>query len=180
MIAECGKALIERLQEELIPHYVLGKELIALRVPQLQSQDYVIGTFLYHIEEDRNVNFQQFVDISDTKRQYPGKAIALYYVLFVNEEATFGGFHKEQEDRLLEKMIQIFHDHQTLMIEQQECNVNFDHLDLDSRIRLWQSFSKPLQPAIYVKVHPIMIASLKEEDVHRVKSRHIQVERSKE
>lgn len=179
MIAECGKALTKRLQEELIPHYVLSKELIALRVPKLESQDFVVGIFLYHMEEDRNVDFQQYVHISDTLRQHPGKAIALYYVVFVNEEATFGGFHKEQEDRLLEKILQTFHDYQSLMVNEQECSVDFDTLDLDSRIRLWQSFSKPLQPAIYLKVHPIMIASMKQEDVHRVKSRDIQVERKK-
>lgn len=173
MIAECGVALTKLLQKQMVPHDVMSPELITLRIPQLQDQDYVVGIYLYHIEEDQDAPRQEFIDIGETKRRFPGKSMSLSYVLFINEEATFGGFHKEQEDRLLERMIQIFHDEQHLQVEDQSCVIQFDSLDVDSRIRLWQSFSKPLQPAIYLRIHPLIISSRKEETVHRVKTRAI-------
>lgn len=177
MIAESGQALVEVLQREMVPDQIMSKDLIALRIPQLQDQDYVIGAFLYHIDEDHEAGQQGYRNESAHERSYPGRALSLSYVLFVNEEATFGGFHKEQEDRLLERMIQIFHDCQELQVMDQTCRIHFDSLNLDSRIRLWQSFSKPLQPAIYLQIHPVLVASLKKETIHRVKQTTIKSER---
>lgn len=177
MIAECGQALIEQLQQHMVPHDIASNDLIKLRVPQLKDQDYVIGAYLYHIAEDHEHAKQDFVNISEQERQLPGKVLSLSYVLFVNEEATFGGFHKEQEDRLLERMIQIFHDYHSVVVLDQTCTLYFDSLDVDSRIRLWQSFSKPLQPAIYMRLCSVVIPSTRREVVHRVKRRDVIMER---
>lgn len=177
MIAECGQALIQLLKDSLVPNDVGSNELICLRIPQLKDQDYEIGAYLYHIREDHQGAKQDFIDISEDERQFPGIAICLSYVLFVNEEATFGGFHKEREDYLLERILQCIHDQPSMQFAGQECKLHFASLDVDSRIRLWQSFSKPLQPAIYVELQPILIPSLKKEGIHRVKQRVIKTER---
>ncbi|EFP60183.1 hypothetical protein HMPREF0983_03500 [Erysipelotrichaceae bacterium 3_1_53] len=97
----------------------------------------------------------------------------LSYLIYVNEDARFGGYNKEQEEILYEKMIQIFHDLSVLQVKDSQLPLQFVNMELDSKIHIWESLHQPLQPALYLRVAPVEIASMKNEKVNIV--RHVDV-----
>lgn len=168
MIQEVSQVILKLLADELYPSDVMNPDNVKLCIPKHENTDYQIGIYLYNIQDD-GTHEQHYSTVINGKRVFPSKKVILNYLIFVNEDATFGGYNKEQEERLLERMIQTFHDHNEIIVQEAKLNITFDRLDLENKIRLWQSLDKPFQPALYLNVSPVEILSLKSEDVHSVK-----------
>ena len=155
MIHEVSKTLCAQLIDQLYPDYLLDRDGVQLCIPRHEHQDVQIGIYLYDISE-YSITAQRYASVDGDSRVFPPKLMELSYLIYVNEDARFGGYNKEQEEILYEKMIQIFHD-----------------MELDSKIHIWESLHQPLQPALYLRVAPVEIASMKNEKVNIV--RHVDV-----
>lgn len=168
MIQEVSQTILKLLADELYPSDILNPDNVKLCIPKHENMDYQVGIYLYNIQDD-GTHEQHHSTVVDGKRVFPSKKVILNYVIFVNEETSFGGYNKEQEDRLLERIIQIIHDHNELKNLDASASITFDRLNLENKIRLWQSMNKAFQPAIYIQVSPVEIISRRSEDVHFVK-----------
>lgn len=168
MIEEVSIALQDILRKYLYPDYLLDMDGVKLCIPKHDEQDYQIGIYLYDVSE-YSLIAQRYATIEDHTRVFPPKLMEISYLIFVNESVQFGGYDKLQEDRLYEKMIQIFHDESVLEVEGKQLPIHFENINLDNKIRLWQSLNTPLQPALYIKIAPVEIASGKQEQDTLVK-----------
>ena len=167
MIHEVSKALCTQLIEQLYPDYLLDRDGVQLCIPRHEHQDVQIGIYLYDISE-YSITAQRYASVDGDSRVFPPKLMELSYLIYVNEDARFGGYNKEQEEILYEKMIQIFHDLSVLQVKDSQLPLQFVNMELDSKIHIWESLHQPLQPALYLRVAPVEIASMKNEKVNIV------------
>lgn len=173
MINEVSKELENLLQNFLYPEVVTSRDAISICVPKHENQDYLLGIYLYDLSQDV-LQRDSFARVEGNTRYYPPKHISASYVVFCNEDTRFGGYTREAADQLLEKVIQIIHDTTSIQVNNNKMLVQFENIELEQKIRFWQSLSKPLQPAIYLKISPLLIPSLKKEKVSIVKDVHVQ------
>lgn len=169
MIQDVSKALCEVLREHLYPDMLGDRDRIQLCIPRHEHQDVQIGIYLYDIS-DYTLTAKRYASIEGNQRVFPPKLLELSYLIYVHEDAHFGGYNKEQEEALYERMIQIFHDISYLEINDVHVPIQFVNVSLDSKIHLWQSLHQPLQPALYLRIAPIEIASALHENVNLVRS----------
>ena len=116
MIHEVSKTLCAQLIDQLYPDYLLDRDGVQLCIPRHEHQDVQIGIYLYDISE-YSITAQRYASVDGDSRVFPPKLMELSYLIYVNEDARFGGYNKEQEEILYEKMIQIFHDLSVLQVK---------------------------------------------------------------
>lgn len=163
---EISQELCKLLQVSLYPNYIQSRDDIALALPYMQDKEYQVGIMLYDIK-DSQIASNSFT-YENNKLQHPPKNIELSYVIYINMATTFGGINTVMQQQLLTKIIQIINDNPYLTLKNIKTAIWLENLLLDDKLRLWQNFSKPLQPAIYLKVSPVLIYSLKEENIMAV------------
>ena len=171
-----GKSLLELLRGNLCPGYVKDRENILLTAPW-EEADFRVGVYLYDIQDYSPVTVGPSETGTNSLR-FPPKAVELSYMLFCNEKHRFGGVQREQLQGILNEMIRTVYDNPYLQREDGE-KVGFSFLreSVEFKIRLWQSFSRALQPALYLRATPILIASGRTRKVHRVKERDYGLEK---
>lgn len=178
MIAEVSEAIRQLLMTALYPDFISDKDRVQLCVPKQKQQDYQIGIYLYDLDSDC-LNEKRYATAQGNAWHFPDKLIKASYLIYVNEEEQFGGFSKAQEEQLLEAIIQVFHDTAILYVEDQALPLQFEQPAIDTKLCLWQSFQQPLQPALYINVASIAIASKRKETMKQVKEVVLHTERVK-
>jgi hypothetical protein len=106
----------------------------------------------------------------------PPKLIELGYMIFTNETKAFGSYAPEYEHRLLSEIIRVIYEDPFADAEK-KTPLSLAFLSVDNKIKLWQSFTKPIQPAIYVNAGPIPIMPIGSKDTLSVKERDVKIER---
>lgn len=169
---EISQELCNKLQDYLYPNYIQSKEDIALASPYLHDKDYQVGIMLYDMKDNPIVN-NSFI-YENNALQYPPKNIELSYLIYINMANTFGGIHAIMQQQLLTKIMQVIYEDPYVILKDIKSAIWLENLALEEKISLWQSFSKPLQPSIYIKISPVLIQSLKEEKVMAVQEIEVQ------
>jgi len=175
-IPQIGKSLVEILQAALCPAFVRYGENIMLTAPWDEA-DYRIGIYLYDIQDYSDMSSQGIME-NENERRFPPKAVELSYMIFCNENNKFGGIRREQIHTLLNEIVRTVYDYPLLTTGYgEEVQISFARENLDYKIRLWESFGKPLQPAVYIKAVPVLINSGRLDKVTKVKDRDYRVGR---
>jgi len=175
-ILQAGKCLLELLRKELCPELVQDKDLIMFTSPW-EEADYRVGIYLYDIQ-DFSVMTTAEIRLSDQERRFPPKAVELSYLIFCNEAHRFGGVQREQIQTVLNEVVRAVYDNPVLEREDgQALQLSFLRESVEFKIRLWGSFSRPLQPAVYLNAVPILIESGRRRRVSMVQEREYGVER---
>ncbi len=171
-----GEGLLELLRRELCPGLVQDRELILFASPW-EETDYRVGVYLYDIQDFSSMpTFEEAV--SDTVRRFPAKAVELSFLVFCNEARRFGGVRREQIKALLNEIVRAVYDNPVLEQEgRQDVQLSFLRESAEFKIRLWGSFNRPLQPAVYLNAAPVLIESGRMRKVSEVRERNYDVER---
>lgn len=174
-ILQAGKCLLELLRKELCPEPVRDGDLILFASPW-EEADYRVGIYLYDIQ-DHSIMSTSEVLLDDEERRFPPKAVELSYLVFCNEEHRFGGIQREQIQGTLNEVVRTVYDHPVLEREDgQAIQISFLRESVDFKIRLWGSFDRPLQPAVYLNVVPVLIGSRRKRKISRVRERNYDIE----
>lgn len=169
-IVQTGKCLLELLRGNLCPDYVRDFEEIALAAPWDEA-DYRVGVYLYDIQ-DYSICGTREVAINEGQRRFPPKAVELSYLVFCNEKHRFGGLQREQLHAVLNEVMRVVYDHPVLLRENgEEVELSFLRESAEFKIRLWGSFNQALQPAVYLRAVPVLLASRRLCEVHAVEER---------
>ena len=163
-----SQLLCQILQDELFPSMLSSKEDVSIVTAYEEGKEYKIGIMLYDIN-DNALSSNMFIDEGNTLR-YASKNIELSYLIYLNMTSTFGGSNALLQQRLLTKILQVIYDHPCIEIKPQSVSIFLEKLTIEDKIRIWQSFSKPLQPAIYIKASPVCIPSTRTKEIHRVQT----------
>ncbi len=175
-ILQTGKGLVELLREALYPDHVQDKEWIRLAAPG-EEADYRVGIYLYDIQ-DYSVMATTEKILSESERQIRPKAVELSFMVFCNENSRFGGIQRENILTLLNEVMRTVYDHPVLSLEKgEEVQLSFLGGQMDFKIQLWGSFNSPLQPAVYIRAVPVLIASRRIRKTARVKERDYQLQK---
>ena len=126
-----------------------------------QQSDFYVGICLYDIQDFSSAQqsgFQYTKDLQKNEaiRKVPPKLIELAYMIFTNEEEAFGGYSPEYGQQLLSEIIRVIYENPFADADK-ETSLSFAFLSADCKIKLWQAFTKPMQPAIFVNAGPIPI-----------------------
>lgn len=175
-ILQTGKCILKLLQRELCPDFVQDGELIMFASPWDEA-DYRVGVYLYDIQ-DHSVMTTSEAALSDTERRFPPKAVELSYLLFCNETHRFGGVRREQAQATLNEIVRAVYDNPVLERgDGEDFRLFFLRVSVEFKIRLWGSFNRPLQPAVYLNAAPVLIDSERIRRVSRVQERDYDVEK---
>lgn len=170
-ILQAGKSLLELLQRELCPEPVRDADLVLFTTPWEETVDYRVGLYLYDIQ-DYSIMATTEVAIDDRERRFPPKAVELSYLVFCNETHRFGGVQREQIQSTLNQVVRAVYDNPVLETgDGQELQLSFLRESVEFKIRLWGSFNRPLQPAVYLKTVPVLVASGRKRRADRVRER---------
>lgn len=175
-ILQSGKCLLELLRHNLCPDFVQDGDLIMFTSPW-EEADYRVGIYLYDIQDYSAMAVLE-TQISDTERRFPPKAVELSYMIFCNESHRFGGVQREQIQAVMNEIVRTVYDNPVL---EQECGgtlqISFLRENVEFKMRLWGSFNQPLQPAVYLRVVPVLIESGRLRKVGKVQQRNYDVEK---
>ncbi len=175
-ILQTGKCLQELLKKNLYPDFVRDGDMILMMSPW-EETDYRVGIYLYDIQDYSMMSTYE-VPVSDEQRRFPPKAVELSFMLFCNENHHFGGTQREQIYLMLNEIVRTVYDNPVVRREDGE-NIQLVFLreNVEFKIRLWGSFNKALQPAVYIKTVPVLIASRRKRRISRVQERNYDVEK---
>lgn len=142
-----------------------------------EEEDYRVGIYLYDIQDYSPAVPGPAGTEGDTLR-FPPKTLELSYMLFCNEKHRFGGLQRERIQGILTEIVRTVYDHPRVKREDGE-TVEFCFLreSVEFKIRLWGSFSQPLQPAVYVRAAPVAVASARTRKANRVRERDYGLEK---
>lgn len=174
-LLQTGKGLLELFRTRLCPAYVRDEDMILLASPW-EEADYRVGIYLYDIQ-DYSLTFTAETELSSTQRRYPSKAVELSYLVFCNQSHHFGGVPKEQLQIVLGEIVRTVYDCPELEVgDGERVRLSFLREDVEFKLRLWGSFDRPLQPAVYIRAEPVLIMSRRMRSVSQVREREYGVE----
>lgn len=176
-IPSAGRHIRRLLQQALCPAFVRDADTVALASPW-EEGDFRVGIYLYDIQ-DHSILQPRPVTLTEERRRYPPKAVELSYLLFCNEKNRFGGNDSERSQIILNEMIRTIYDFPTVG-DEDVIQLSFAKESQDFKIELWNSFQKPLQPAVYIRAVPVLIASKRVEEISPVKDREYSVNRKEQ
>lgn len=175
-ILQSGRCLLELMRHNLCPDFVQDEDLVMFTSPW-EEADYRVGIYLYDIQ-DYSFMATSEVLVSDTERRFPPKAVELSYLVFCNESHRFGGVQREQIQAIINEIVRTVYDNPVLEQEDGKAlQISFLRENIEFKIRLWGSFNRPLQPAIYLSAVPVLIESGRVRNVSSVQQRTYDVEK---
>ena len=167
-------ALLELLKKKLCPGYVRDREAVLLTAPW-EEGDFRVGVYLYDIQ-DHSIMSTEGSYLNEEERRFPPKAVELSYMIFCNEKHRFGGVQREQVHAVLNEIIRLVYDNPLLQREDGESvQISFLREDAEFKLRLWGSFSQPLQPAVYIRAVPVFVTSARSRKAVRVRENVVDV-----
>lgn len=175
-IQRTGNCLLELLRRSLCPDHVREKDHILLTSPW-EEADFRVGVYLYDLQDYSSMATQETVLGEDTRR-FPPKAVELSYMIFCNEKHRFGGVQRERIYMTLNEIVRAVYDNPVLeTADGEELQLSFLRESVEFKIQLWESFSQPLQPAVYVRTVPVLIASRRIRRATGVKERDLDMKK---
>jgi hypothetical protein len=178
IIADISTHILQLLRNKLIPELIQAPEAISLVSPADKNADYLLGIFLYDIQDMGEFSQTQMIQRGETRKQYPPKALRLRYIIFLNTKAQVAS-KGEDEQKILSRVMQIIYDNALIftgkihgMTDSVDVNatISFQSLSIEEKAKLWTAFTLPLQLGIYLEVSPILLSSTRETEITRVVS----------
>ncbi|MEF9915808.1 MAG: DUF4255 domain-containing protein [Lachnospiraceae bacterium] len=174
-VADVGNAIVEMLQEVLVPDLILNPEHIALCSPG-EKGDTVLGIYLYDVSTDEGIQITDMLHINARKQKYPPTCLSLSYMITAYSAGDMK-FKYSEEQRILGKVIQVLKDSavldsETLKPTLQSTGINIrmqmQSLSLEEKYRIWNAPNSPYKLSLFYKASPILIESLRSKVAQRV------------
>ncbi|WNX85666.1 Pvc16 family protein [Agathobaculum sp. NTUH-O15-33] len=155
--ARVSGALLSLLRDGLSPWPLAAREDIALASPAGIGGDCRMGVFLYDLQDHTEVSPAQLRYTEAGRRVPPPVPFALSYMLFCSEGQAFGGRDPAEAHALLSAAVAAVNGNRSLCLAEQEEPValSFARLPLATKVQLWSSFQKPMQPAVFLVAAPV-------------------------
>lgn len=181
IIADTGEKLVSLLQRELVPEVIGDVNEIGMRSPE-DHGDVSLGVFLYDVRESEEVRQPGAAVVRGDRLTKPPVYLTLYYMITAYSKGE-AKYRLAQEERILGKVIQTFHDYSLIPIEELEKNTEggFDvrisliSLTPDEKSKVWNFPNMGNQVSLFYKVTPVAIDSGLSEDAAFVREKEISV-----
>lgn len=172
-IAEAGNALVHLLKSQMVPETLQNPDHIGLCSPA-DKGDFEIGLHLYDVKESEEVRSHEMVTVDASRQKYPPAYLTLFYMVTAYSNGDVK-YRSEEEQRLLGRVIQVFHDYSVLdggLLpaggSETEPVVEMLPLSLEEKMRIWSVPNTAYKTSLFYKVGPIAVDSTKAKEARRV------------
>lgn len=167
VIADASEAILRILKEALVPDVIPDLNGIGLCSPQ-DSGEYTLGVFLYDIQESDEIRQFHMQDLDEKRQQGPPVFLSLYYMITAYSQSD-PKFRMIQEERILGRVIQSFHDAPVLEAAEEEIRLQLMKLSTEDKTKLWNFSGKPYTVSVFYKAAPVRLDSAAVREVSRVR-----------
>lgn len=176
IIADVSRYLVELLRENMCPELISLPAQIDAGFPGEKNQDYILGLFLYNIEEEKNVVLPRFQQAGRMALQQSPKPYRLYYMLFINSVSQTN-FKSVDAQKIIGRAAQVLGDQtevRTDMLQpwletlEPPVMLSQDKISLEAKFQVWQAVNQPYQLSLFYQAAPVMISSENIMDIVRV------------
>lgn len=174
VIAEISEEIMERLNSVMVPELAADNNCVALCSPQDRGEC-TLGVFLYDIQESDEMRRISMIDLDENRRKGPPVCLNLYYMITAYSQAD-KRYRMIQEQQILGKVIQYFHDNPRLESAEQT-RVQLLKISTEDKFKLWNFNGCPYSVSLFYQVSPVMLDSEIIQYVSRVKSIDVRAER---
>lgn len=163
IIARTGKAILQKLREELIPDLLKNENEIGLCEPHEKS-DYKVKVCLYDITENTEIRPEGMVQEGLSQSRYPSIFLNLFYMITVASQSDLR-FRAEEEALVLGKILQVFHDESMKKNESLPQNgevalkMQLLKLTQEEKAKIWAYPGVPYKLSLFYRVIPVEIES---------------------
>lgn len=174
VIADISERILKSLREKLVPQVIPDEHGIGLCSPA-DTGEYSLGIYLYDIQESDEVRQLRMLDMDEKRRKGPPACLSLYYMITAYSQSD-QKFKMIQEERILGKVIQCFHDHPFVLSSGEEIRMQMLKVSTEDKTKLWNFNGKPFSISIFYKAAPVLLESEWIQEVNRVRETKIAVE----
>ncbi len=165
VIAEVSEKIGERLRRALVPDLIPDRGSIVMCSPD-NCEDCTLGIFLYDIQENDELRQIQMLDIDDDRQKGPPAYLSLYYMITAYRQGE-RQFSAIQQERILGKVIQHFHD-DPILNRQKGIRLQMLKISTEDKLKLWNFGGKPYTVSVFYKASPVEVESEIIKNVTRV------------
>ncbi len=176
IIADVSAYIVKTLRQKMCPEPIPSPNNIEISSPADQDVDYILGLYLYNIEEEALVSTLPFIQKGKVQLSRPPKPYALYYMAFINGSSQMG-LKAPDIQKIMGKVAQIVNDNSSVYpdqlqpwIDTQEPPIVLSQakISLEEKVRVWQAINKPYQTSLFYKAAPVFLSSEVVVDTPRV------------
>jgi hypothetical protein len=174
-IMDVDNALINLLREKLAPDVIQNPDAIGLCSPD-EKGDMLLGIHLYDIRANDDIRLNEMINLDSGRQQYPSAYLTLSYMVTAYSNADVK-FRSGEDHKILNKVIQIFHDNALLSAVSYEptgkaadmdLRIHPAGLNLEEKQRIWNFPNHPYRASLFYQVAPVEVESARVRDVRRV------------
>ena len=174
MIADTSEQLVSLLQSKLVPNVINNANEIGLRSPE-DHGDVVLGLYLYNIEPSQEMALPGKAMVRREKLTKPPVFLTLHYMITAYSQGDLQ-YRLSQDERILGKVIQVFHDHNMIPVHEVDeesmididLHVTMERITVDEKSRIWNFPQVGNRLSLFYKVTPVSIDSDLTSDFTRV------------
>lgn len=167
IISDISSYLVNVLREKMCPDPILSPKDIEVASPLGQNTDYLMGLYMYDIQEEPGTSMPPFIQAGRVRLQRPPKPYGLYYMVFINGSAQTG-LKEPDIQKILGRATQIIMDNNSVLpnelqtwLDAPEPPIVFSQtkITLEQKMRVWQALNKPYQVSLHYKAAPVFVSS---------------------
>lgn len=183
IISDVSNQIIKFLRESICPELIQSPEALMLTAPTDKKSDYQMGVYLYDIQELREYQSRDMVNVRAGSAQYPPKPLTLFYAAYINSKAQMMS-SSDNEQRILGRTIQSLMDKAVIDDITGEngeaASITLLPLSFEEKTKIWSTLNEPYQLAVYFSVSPVLLSSRRTKTFRRVVAADFDVSMKKE
>ena len=167
IIADVSSYIVKTLRQKMCPEPIPSPNNIEISSPADQDVDYIVGLYLYDIQEEALVSQPPFIQKGRVQLSKPPKPYGLYYMVFINGSSQMG-LKAPDIQKIIGRVAQIVNDNSSVLpnqlqswIDTQEPPIVLSQakISLEEKVRVWQAINKPYQISLFYKAAPVFLSS---------------------
>ena len=176
IISDVSSYIVRKLREKMCPEPIPSPNNIQVSSPASQDVDYLVGVYLYNIEEDLQVTTPRMVQRGRAELTRPPRPFALYYMVFINAGGQ-AGLKADDMQKIIGKIAQIVNDNNSvrpdelqswLTTQEPPIVLSQAKISLEEKVRVWSAINKPYQISLFYRAAPVYLSSGEYIDTPRV------------
>ena len=167
IISDVSNFIVRTLRGKMCPEPIPSANNIQVSSPADQDVDYILGIYLYDIQEASNISTPPFMPVGQVRLQKSPRAYELHYMVFLNGSSQMG-LKALDTQKILGRVAQIVNDNSSILPNQLQNWLEVPEppivlsqakLTLEEKVRVWQAISKPYQVSLFYKAGPVFLSS---------------------
>jgi len=184
IISDISKHLVELLREHMCPELISLPTQIEIAEPGDKSQDYILGLFLYNIQEEKEAVLPRYQQSGWKTLQQAPKPYRLSFMLYLNNTSQ-ANYKAVDIQRIIGRALQILRDagqvqpnvlQPWLELAEPPVILSQDNISLDEKFQIWQAMSRPYQLSLFYQAAPVLIDSEHMMEIVRVNEARFSLE----